>query len=209
MKRILLLSLLCSILSLGSMAQKDGNAKQILDRAAAAIRNSKGITASFSSLTKNRSNRTSGSTRGQITLKGNKYFIQEGNNQIISNGAKVWNYNGENEVVVSNANESSSFSPETLLAGKINTADFNYKLVSAAGSQYVVSLTPIDRRKSFTSVQLYIGKSNSLINKALVKDKSGNTIIFSLSNVKNNVSISDSHFAFDTRKHPHVEVVNN
>lgn len=210
MKKISLALVWIALLPIIGMAQKNQAANAILNKSALALKNNVGLSASYSTTTMDRNKHRSASGSGAIYLKKNKYFIQDGNSQIISDGSKVWNYNGENEVMVSAASTShNAMSPEAILSGNLPTAEFNYGAPVSTGTNYFLSLTPVDKRKNFTLIELYINKSSYLITKATVKDKSGNTTTFTLSNIKNNKAIPDSKFAFDVRQHPKVEVVEN
>ena len=208
MKKVYLLLCLLTGVTYFSQAQNDPTAKAILDKVSAKLKSVKGATANFVYSTKNKNNVKQGSISGNISLKGNKYYIKQGSTEIISNGVKTWNYNGDNEVTVSAVDaDSKSLSPQKLLSGSFYDKDFSYKLVSNAGSFSEIELIPTDKRKNFTKVNVFVDKTKNLITKANVLDKSGNTIQFALSNINTNAAIPDSKFQFDTKKHPGVEVV--
>ena len=98
-------------------------------------------------------------------------------------------------------------SPQQILSG-FNKNDFTIKLVSSAGTNYEILLLPVDKRKNFKQVILYINKSTNLISKAKITDKTDNVIQLSFSAINLNAVIPDSQFVFDATKHPGVEVVN-
>ncbi len=208
MKKIsLLLIMLIGITGLGK-AQNDPNAKKILDGVSAKLKTLKGITANFYYTTKDRNNSLKGSVKGQISIKGQQYYLKQGSTEIFCNGSKVWNYNGEDEVTVADVDndDEKMLSPQKLLSNFYDK-DFTYKLVSSAGSYHQILMTPTDPRKNFKQVTVFVDKSKNLILKAKVIDKSDNIIEFSLSNVNTNASLPDSRFVFDASKHPGVEVV--
>lgn len=191
-----------------SRAQNDPNAKKVLDGVSTKLKSFKGVTANFSYTTKDKRNVKKGSVNGTISIKGQKYYIKQGATEIFCNGAQTWNYNGENEVTVSPVdNDAKTLSPQKLLSDFYDK-DFNYKLVSSAGQYNQIQLVPVDKRKNFKQVTVYVDKSKNMITKAQVVDKSDNTVEFSLTNVKTNVSLPDTQFEFDTKKHPGVEVIN-
>ena len=80
--------------------------------------------------------------------------------------------------------------------------DFNYKLISSAGAVNEIELTPIDKRKSFSKVNIFIDKSKSMITKAKVLDKSNNTLEFVLSNLNTSANLPDASFQFVRSKYP-------
>ncbi|MFT4203997.1 MAG: outer membrane lipoprotein chaperone LolA [Chitinophagaceae bacterium] len=192
-----------------SWAQKDPAAKAVLDRVSSNIKNSKGATANFSYAVKNRKGESQGAAQGKLVVSGNRYHITQGDNEIISNGATLWNYDqSANEVNVSTPSASGAgINPDKLLTGSFSATDFNYKLVSQSGGQCHILLTPTDLRKNFKQIDLYVDKSRNMISKASVLDKSGNTTFFQLSNIKTNVAVDASQFEFNKAAHPGVEVI--
>jgi len=190
-------------------AQNDPNAKKILDGVSSKIKTFKGVTANFSYTTKDRKNVKKGSVSGLISIKGEQYFIKQGSTEIYCNGAKTWNYNGENEVTVSDVdNDSKTLTPQKLLSNFYDK-DFTYKLVSSAGNYNEIQMTPIDARKNFKQVNVFVDKTKSLITKAKVVDKSDNVIEFSLTNINTSATLPDSKFVFNEKQHPGVEVISN
>ena len=190
-------------------AQNDANAKKVLDGVSAKLKTFKGVSATFSYSTKDRKNVKKGSVRGLISIKGQQYYIKQGSTEIFCNGAKTWNYNGENEVTVSDVdNDSRTLTPQKLLSNFYDK-DFTYKLVSSAGNYNEIQMTPIDSRKNFKQVNVFVDKSKNLITKARVVDKSDNVIEFALSNINTNATLPDSKFVFNEKQHPGVEVISN
>jgi len=209
MKKIYTLLLASLTLVQFSFAQKDPAAKSVLDKVSANIQNSKGATANFSYAVKNRKGESQGAAQGRLVVSGNKYHITQGDNEIISNGSQLWNFDkSANEVNVSTPSTAAgSINPDKLLTGSFSASDFNYKLVSQADGQYHILLTPADPRKNFKQIDLYVSKAQNMITKASVLDKSGSTTFFQLSNIKTNVTVAASQFTFDKAAHPGVEVI--
>jgi len=190
-----------------SFSQNDAKAKAILDQVSNKVKSFKGLTADFSYTTKNKQKVKKGSVNGKITLKGQKYYIKQGVTEIFCNGAKVWNYNGSTEVTVSEVdNDSKTLSPQKLLTNFYDK-DFTYKLVNSTGANHQIQMIPTDKRKNFKQVDLFVDKTRQLIAKAVIVDKSDNTIEFSLTNMVASNNITDNKFVFDTAKYPKVEVI--
>lgn len=192
-----------------SQAQNDANAKKILDEVSAKLKMLKGVTANFSYTTKDKKNAKKGSVNGLISFKGQQYYIKQGSTEIFCNGAKTWNYNGENEVTVSDVdNDNKTLTPQKLLSNFYDK-DFTYKLISSAGAFNEIQMVPVDSKKNFKQVNVFVDKAKNMITKAHILDKSDNTIDFSLSNINTNASLPDNKFVFDAAKHPGVEVITN
>lgn len=209
MKKIYAFVLVFFVFTQFVSAQKDPNAKAILDKMSANIKNAKGATANFSYAVKNKKGESQGAAQGKLIVSGNKYYIKQGDNEIISNGTQLWSYDkNTNEVNVSTPSAaSSSINPDKLLTGSFSPTDFNYKLAAAEGGLHHIVLTPADARKNFKQIDLYVSKAQNMITKASVVDKSGSTTFFQLSNIKTNVAIPASQFEFNKVAHPGVEVI--
>ena len=190
-----------------SFAQSSASA--VLKKVSNTLKASKGATANFTYSTTDKNQHKLGTINGTIALKGNKYYIKQGETEIFSNGQKTWNFNGMDEVTVATANNGSgTLDPQKLLSGNFVDKDFHSKMVSSDGSFYVIDLTPVDARKNFTKVTVYVNKSKNMITKAKVLEKRGNTISFNMTNINTNASLPDSKFVFDPAAHPGVEVIN-
>lgn len=208
MKKFYVLVLLLAGLTGMVNAQNDPNAKKILDNVSSKLKSYKGVSANFTYTTTDKKNVKRGSVAGQINIKGQKYYIKQGSTEIFSDGAKTWNFNGDTEVTVAAVdNDSKTLSPQKLLSDFYDK-DFTYKLVSSAGSYHQILLAPIDKRKNFKQVTVYVDKAKSMVTRAVVVDKSDNSIEFKLTNVNTAATLPDSKFVFDASKHPGVEVIN-
>ena len=204
-KIIVLIALLASITGTG-FSQAD--AKSVLDNVSNKLKSYKGISANFTYTTKDKKHIQRASKSGQILVKGQKYYLKQDKTEIFSDGSKNWNYNSEDkEVTVTDAeDDNQSFSPQKFLSNFYDK-DFTYKLVSSAGNTYQIALVPVDKRKNFKQVTVFVDKKKELVTKAQVLDESDNTIEFALNNVDTNASIPDSKFTFNEQAHPGVEVI--
>lgn len=201
--------LLVGFIGLNAKAQNNDDAKKILDQSSSKINSAKGINASFSVIQKDKTNRLLGSTKGIVKIKGNKYYLKQDETQVFCNGAQTWNFDGQNEVTITKVDndDTDDLSPQQLLSG-FNKADFSFKLITSAGTNYQVLVLPVDKRKNFKEILLFISKSTNLVTKARITDKSDNTTEIVFSNINLNASIPDSQFSFDVSKHPGIEIIN-
>lgn len=188
-------------------AQSSNDAENILNKATAKIQSSKGINISFSLTQKDKSKNIVSASKGILKIKGLKYYLKQGDNEIFCDGTKTWNYDGQNEVTVSKVENDDELSPQQIFTG-FNKSDYDIKLISSSAINYQIQLTPVDKRKNFKQVMLYINKSTNLVTKASVTDKINAITEITFSNISLNTDLSDSQFVFDTAKHPGVEVVN-
>jgi outer membrane lipoprotein-sorting protein len=185
-----------------TMAQNDPNAKKVLDAVSAKVKSFKGVSANFTIKSFSSKGKDNGAKTGTIAIKGQKYQLKQGKNEIICDGVNIYNFDGNKTITKSLLEESNqTLSPQNLLSNFYDK-DFNYKLVSSAGKLNEIELTPIDKRKSFQKVNIFIDKSKSMITKARVLDKSNNTVEFILSNLNTAANLPDAIFLFVRAKYP-------
>ena len=208
MNKIYFLLIALSFVTNAAKAQNDPAVKEILDTVTTKLKTYKGINAGFTLVSKSRSGKINNSVNGKISIKGNKYYIKEGDTEIFSDGNKTWNYNGNDEVTVTAADaDDEALTPQKILTG-FSDKDFTYKLVSSTGNFNEIQLVPIDKRKNFKKVNLFVDKSRMIITKAKVVDKSSNTIDFKLNNINTNADIADNTFVFNQKKYnKNIEVI--
>ncbi len=189
-------------------AQNDASAKKVLDAVSSKLKTFKGISANFSYVSKSRSGKVNNNVAGKIAIKGQKYYIKQGATEIFSDGAKTWNYNGSNEVTVSTPDaDNQTLTPQKLLSNFYDK-DFTYKLVSSTGNFHEIEMRPIDKRKNFQKVNVFVDKTKTMITKARILDKSSNTIEFALNTINTNASIPDNTFVFNKSKYKkNIEVI--
>lgn len=208
MNKIYCLLIALALVTGSAKAQNDPAVKKILDEVTTNLKNFKGINAGFTLLSKSQSGKINNNVNGKISIKGNKYYIIEGDTEIFSDGNKTWNYNGNDEVTVTAADaDDQAITPQKILTG-FSDKDFTYKLVSSAGNFNEILLVPIDKRKNFKKVNLFVDKSKMIITKAKVVDKSSNTIDFKLNNINTKADIADNTFVFNQKKYnKEIEVI--
>jgi outer membrane lipoprotein-sorting protein len=208
MKKIYYLLTALLVISSSIFAQNDPNAKKVLDGVSAKLKTFKGITANFSYVSKSRAGKTNNNAIGKISIKGNKYYLQQGKTEIFSNGAKTWNYNGDQEVTITPVEaDSKALTPQRLLTNFYDQ-DFTYKLVSSAGAFHQIDMTPTDKRKNFQKVTVFVDKAKMMVTRATILDKSSNTISFDLRNINTNATIPDATFVFNKNKYKkNIEVI--
>lgn len=201
-------SILFSLLTATSFSQMDSAAFKILNAVSVKMKKSTGVTAGFTMVSKGRTGNLKSNTTGKIFIKGNKYYIKQGSNEIFNDGIKNWNYNGNDEVTVTDAeNDEQPLSPQRLISGEYDK-NFVYQMISSKGSYHEIQLVPTDKRKNFQKINLFVDKVKMIILKATVLDKSNNTFQLVLNNINTKANLTDKAFVFDkSRYHKNIEVI--
>ncbi len=139
---------------------------------------------------------------GNISIKGQKYLLKQGKTEIISDGVKIYNFDGNKTITISTIEEGGqTLSPQNLLSNFYDK-DFSYKLISSSGKFNEVELVPNDKKKNFQKVNIFIDKGKGMITKAKILDKSNNVIEFSLDNLNTNAALPDNIFIYNRSKYP-------
>jgi len=212
MKRLLILSvaILCSM-SVPAVAQTDAKAKTVLEAVSKKINGLKSLKANFALHLMSANGKTKQSKKGSFYMKGQKYRVALGDQEIICDNKTVWTYvKAANEVQVSNYNPNEqTISPTKLFTNfydkeykyrHMGTRTFNGKPVT------MIELLPIAAGKQFSKVELAVDKSNTIVG-GNVFEKNGNQYRYEVSGFTPNANVPDALFTFDTKKYPGVEVV--
>jgi outer membrane lipoprotein-sorting protein len=183
-------------------AQKDSQAKALLDQIGVKVKQAKGILASIQLISKNNKGKALGTKSINLKMKGDKYLLKQGAVEIVCDGANIYNFDGANTISKSSVAESDqTLSPQKLLSGNYDK-DFNFKLLSQDASKATIELFPIDKRKSFQKVTLIIDKVKSALSSASILDKSNNITDVKVVSINYGVSLEDKLFLFNRAKYP-------
>jgi outer membrane lipoprotein-sorting protein len=190
------------MLSGSAFSQNDPAAKKVLDAVGNKVKAAKGITANCTLSSFTSKGKPNGSQSISLQMKGEKYLLNQGKTEIICDGKDVYRFDGEKTITKSAVDESSqTLSPAKLLAGAYDK-DFTYKLLPSATAFYEIEMKPIDNRKNFQKVNLFIDKAKSTFAKARILDKSNNITEVKIANLNLNAVLPDTKFIFNKSKYP-------
>lgn len=190
----------------------DPAAKQILDAVSAKFKTFTSVQAGFSFKVEDAKGKVMSTKTGNVWMKGNKYKVSFGGQEIFSDGQTVWNYDkSTNEVTINNVDASgSSLTPQKLFTNFYDK-DFLYLLngEKKVGAKTIqeIEMTPTDKSKPFHKVYLQVDKAAKTIYSTKVLENGGNRYTYTVSNMKTNTPLSDNQFLFDKKKYPGVEEV--
>lgn len=205
-----------AFLSLGfigfSQGSNDPQAKKVLDAVSAKFKTFKTVKASFAYKVENASGKALSTKKGSILMKGTKYKVGFGGQEIFSDGKTVWNYDkAANEVTISNLDASAGTITPQKLFTNFYDADFLYKMngEKKVGSKTLqeIEMTPTDKSKPFHKVYVLVDKAAKTLYSTLVLEKGGNRYSYTVGNMNTSTTMPDNQFVFDKSKYPGVEVV--
>jgi outer membrane lipoprotein carrier protein len=200
MKQLLILAAALSFSNV--QAQKDPQAKALLDQMGAKVKQAKGILVNIQLISKNNQGKPLGTKSINLKMKGDKYLLQQGAMEIVCDGATIYNFDGASSISKSTVAESDqTLSPQKILSGNYDK-DFNFKLLSQDGSKATIELSPIDKRKNFQKVTLVLDKVKSALSSATILDKSNNITDVKVVSINYGASLQDKLFQFNRAKYP-------
>lgn len=216
MKKSLFFLLTLSFFTLNVLAQakppkNDPEAKKILDAVSAKFKTFTTVQATFTYKVENAAGKVLSTKAGTILMKGTKYRLSFGGQEIICNGTTVWNYDkAANEVTINTLDASSGMITPQKLFSNFYDRDFLYilngeKKVGARLMQEI-QLTPVDKSKNFHTVYLLIDKAAKTMYSTKVLENAGNRYSYTVSSMKTNMPAADALFVFDKAKYPGVNV---
>lgn len=211
--RKLYLAMVLLISGSALMAQKnDPAAKQVLDAVSAKFKTFSSVQAGFAYKVENAAGKALSTKKGTVTMKGNKYRVSFGGQEIFSDGKTVWNYDkNSNEVTINNVDASGGMVTPQKLFTDFYDKDFLYLLNGekkvAGKTLQEIEMTPTDKSKAFHKVYLQVDKAAKTIYSTRVLENGGNRYTYTVSTLKTNAPVADNQFVFDKNKYPGVEVV--
>ncbi|HEY6505424.1 MAG TPA: outer membrane lipoprotein carrier protein LolA [Chitinophagaceae bacterium] len=198
--------------SVFAQAKNDPEAKKILDAVSAKFKTFTSVQAGFSYKVEDAKGKAMSTKTGTIWMKGNKYKVSFGGQEIFSDGKTVWNYDkSANEVTISTIDASGNGITPQKLFTNFYDKDFLYVLngEKKVGTKTIqeIEMTPTDKSKNFHKVYLQVDKGAKTIYSTRVLENAGNKYTYTVSSMKTNAAMADNVFVFDKKKYPGVEEV--
>ena len=178
------------LFAISMLAQSnDPAAKKVLDDVSAKFKTYKTVQATFNYKVEDANGKVMSTKAGTIWMKGTKYKVAFGGQEIYSDGKTVWNYDkSAKEVTINNVDAAGNgITPQKLFT--------NF---------YEIEMTPTDKSKNFHKVYLQVDKGAKTIYSTKVLEKTGNRYTYTVTAMKTNVAMDDGIFGFDKKKYPGV-----
>jgi outer membrane lipoprotein-sorting protein len=220
MKKTLIYALLFIGITSHAFAQKDAQAKAILDKVSQKYHAYNIVKSDFTFTINDQQNNVQQSQDGTLIVqaKTNKYKLTlYGQNaksveqEITSDGKSQWTYLAKDKEVQLNKvdNSDEGFNPAQMftLYEKGYKYLYNGDQIINGKTYQVIDLTPDDAKKSFFKVRLLIDKVKKQLFNALIFDKNGSHYSYTINSVIPNINVPETTFTYDAKAHPGVEVV--
>lgn len=195
--------------SLAVLAQQDPKAKEILDKSAAKLKAYPAVEIDFDYAMDNQSEDIHENHKGKAFMKGNLYKLEVMDVINYFDGTNIYTYMPEvKEVNIKNPNESEEeiLNPTTLFS--LHNKGFKQKLIETTKGVAYIELYPIDLKKNFFKIGIWVNPATSMIQKVTSFGKDGNNLVITIKNIKEPATVpADSFFKFNTPQHPDVEVI--
>jgi outer membrane lipoprotein-sorting protein len=216
MKKIIFLLLIGSITTTlfaqkdeKDLNPKDPKAKAILDKMSEKHKSYSSITLQFEYKLENKAEGINETQNGKGVLKGNKYRLELGGQEVICNGKTVWTYLKDakevqiGEVVDDDEAANSFMNPKNFFS--LYEKGFKYvkdKDVKTGNKEmFAIKLYPEKPgSKPFHTVMLYVDKMDYSLHSMEVKMKDGNLFTYLITSIEPNKVYAESHFNFITPK---------
>jgi outer membrane lipoprotein carrier protein len=193
-----------------SAAQNDSKALAILDAMSNKYKEIPAFRAKFTYALEN-PNGVNEVSEGEIVVKGGKFILKLGGQEIINNGTTVWTYMKEsNEVNISDYEpDENDITPTKIYT--MYKKGYKYLFLEEkleAGKSYeIVDLVPEDKKNQFYKVRIEINKKDKSVKSWKVFEKSGNRYLYTVKSFERLNKVEDNVFSFDKTKYKGVEVI--
>jgi outer membrane lipoprotein-sorting protein len=189
----------------------DPAAKKVLDDVSAKFKTYKTVQATFSYKVEDAEGKAVSTKTGTISMKGTKYKVTFGGQEIFCDGATIWNYDKSARTVsISNVDPSANGITPQKLFTNFYDKDFLYLLngEKKVGKKTIqeIEMTPTDKSQKYHKVYVQIDKAAKTIYSTKMLLNDGNRYTYTISSMKTNTVMADNIFVFDKSKYPGVEV---
>lgn len=199
---------LCLALCLTSLfgySQGANQAKALLDEVYNKIRSYNTIYMEFTATLENTEADLRQETRGNVTLKGDKYLLDYMGAQQLYDGENVYTVIPENEeVTIERAKEDgSNITPSQMLTFYKTGHTYEWDLLQNAAGRKIqyVKVTPIDSNAVFKFIFLGIDVQTKHIYRLIQVGKNDTKTIITLNTFKTNLPLSKTLFTFNEKKY--------
>lgn len=194
-------------------AQVDKKAKDLLDKVSSKTKSFSAYKITFSFTLNNPEQKINETTQGTLDVKGSKYHLKMGEQEIFCDGKNVLTYQKEtNEALAQDVADmdEESITPQSIFMMYEKGFKIRYvKDLTETGKKIaVIDLYPVDpKKKDYSIITLFVDEAQLNISRAEIKAKNGSRYTYTVNKMEPNVALADNVFVFDKAKYPGVKVI--
>ena len=200
---------LVAVFMIGTLSARaqTNKATSILDAMSAKYKGMKTYKADF-----NFSSEGGRDLKGEVTVKGDKFRLKMGGQEIFNDAKTMSTYVKEtNEVNVQDYDpaELGDLNPTQIFTAYKKNYKSKFLKESKEGNQTyeTIELAPTSSYAKFSKVQLKINKSDKSLKSWRILMSNGQQVTYTITSFQPDVTVADSYFAFNAKQYPGVEVV--
>ncbi|WP_158021967.1 LolA family protein [Flammeovirga pacifica] len=193
-----------------TMAQKDEKAQKILDDMSEFYLGLSAFSADVHQEMISINDGKMGDLDIKAIISGNKYQMHLEGQVIYSDAKTVYRYDQEmDEVTIEEADSEGELASSPAEIYQLYKKNFKYLYTGREGGYDIVDLSPEKGTDiNYFRIRMYIKPAtHELVKWEMFEKGNQNKQVFTISNFKKNITVTDTDFKFDTSKHPDVEVV--
>ncbi len=203
-KKIFLTTILSTTLFYG-FSQNSPKAKALLDDVYNKVIAYDNIYVDFKYSLENTEANTKSETRGNATLKGDKYLVDLFGSQQLFDGKKVYTVVPDNEEVTieDRSEDESTITPSKMLTFYREGHTYKWDILQNVQGRKIqyVKLIPIDTDSQIQSILLGIDAETKHIYKLIETGSNGTKTTITVNSFKTNQALSNTLFTFDEKKY--------
>ncbi len=189
-----------------SQEKKSGNAKMLLEEVSKKVKSYENIVIQFEYTVMDQSTGMEQKTRGDVSLKGEKYRLNLMGITRIFDGEKIYTIIPEDEEVNISTyveNNDEGMSPSDILTFYQEGYNFQWDITQNVHGRKIqyIKLTPTDSKSEVDWVLMGIDNRTKHIYKLINKLKDDRQITIKINSFKTNQPLSETLFAFDEKKY--------
>jgi outer membrane lipoprotein-sorting protein len=186
-------------------AQQSDKAKALLDEVYNKVKSYDNIQVDFKYELRNTEADIHQETRGDVTLKGDKYLFNYLGSQQLYDGKKVYTIVPENEEVTieDKSQEGNTITPSDMLTFYRNGHNYDWDILQDVQGRKIqyVKLTPIDSKSEITSILLGVDVETKHVYKLIETGSNGTKTTITVNSFKTNQPLSETLFTFDEARY--------
>lgn len=209
--KIFLSAVICAVFQAAAFAQHDSKAYSILEAMSKKYKSYASFEASLKSNLTNESEGVKEEFSGKISVKGQKFNLNMGEQVIINNGRTVWTYlPAAKEVNIDHVDKNSEeFAPAQFY--DMYKKGFKYLYLGESKQDGLlcdeIDLVPEKKDAQYFKVKIFIAKKDKSVQSWTMYDRVGNKYKYSISKFTPNIKLNETVFSFDPKNYPGVEVI--